>query len=129
MYGLQGTTKENIPTSKFETIHFSRTNQTNITHSTRSNICTNNQTKFLWCHKYRTRATHKPNSSANQRYTRLKKYDEKPFQANGNYAKPPHNLQDWTTKSELATMMDKVLGINTLFKRKEKESEAIILAL
>jgi hypothetical protein len=26
-------------------------------------------------------------------------------------------------------MMDKVLGINTLFKRKEKESEAIILAL
>jgi hypothetical protein len=48
------------------------------THSTRSNICSNNQTEFLCCHKYRARSTHKPTSSANQRYIRLKKYDE-PF--------------------------------------------------
>jgi hypothetical protein len=90
-YGLQGPAKENIPISPFETIHSSCTYQTNLTHSTRSNICSNNQTKFLCCHKYRVRSTHKPISSANQRYTRLKKYDEKPFRANGNYAKPPHN--------------------------------------
>jgi hypothetical protein len=30
MYGLQGPTKENIPTSPFETIHSSFTNQTNL---------------------------------------------------------------------------------------------------
>jgi hypothetical protein len=71
MYGLQGPTKENILTSPFETTHSSCTNQTNLTHSTRSSICTNNQTKFLCCHKYRARSTHKPTSSANQRYTRL----------------------------------------------------------
>jgi hypothetical protein len=34
-------------------------------HSTRSNICSNNQTKFLCCHKYRARSTHKPTSSTN----------------------------------------------------------------
>jgi hypothetical protein len=33
-----------------------------------SNICSNNQTKFLCCRKYRARSTHKPTSSANQRY-------------------------------------------------------------
>jgi hypothetical protein len=42
MYGLQGPTKENKPTSPFETIHSSYTNQTILTHSTRSNICSNN---------------------------------------------------------------------------------------
>jgi hypothetical protein len=73
MYGLQGPTKENIPTSPFETIHSSVTNQTNLTYSTRSNICSNNQTKFLCCHKYRARSTHELTSSANHRYTRLKK--------------------------------------------------------
>jgi hypothetical protein len=30
MYGLQGPTKENIPTSPFETIHSSSRNQTNF---------------------------------------------------------------------------------------------------
>jgi hypothetical protein len=42
MYGLQGPTKENILTSPFETIHSFCTNKTNLTHSTRSNICSNN---------------------------------------------------------------------------------------
>jgi hypothetical protein len=74
--------KENIPTSLFETVH-SCTNQTNLTHSTRSNICANNQTKFICCHKYRARSTHKPTSSANQLYTRLKKYDESLFEQMG----------------------------------------------
>jgi hypothetical protein len=63
---LQRPTKENILTSPCETIHSSCTNQTNLTYSTRSNICSNNQTKFLCCHKYRARSTHKPTSSANQ---------------------------------------------------------------
>jgi hypothetical protein len=67
------------------------TNQTNLTHSDRCNICSNNQTKFLRCHKCKARSTHKPTSSANQWYKRLKKYDEKPFWANRNYAKSPHN--------------------------------------
>jgi hypothetical protein len=40
----------------------------------------------------RDRSTHKPTSSANQRYTWLKRYDEKPFSANENYAAPPHSL-------------------------------------
>jgi hypothetical protein len=31
-------------------------------HSTRSNICSNNQTKFICSHKYRAKATHKPTS-------------------------------------------------------------------
>jgi hypothetical protein len=66
------------------------TNQTNLTHSTMSNTCSNNWTKFLCCHKYRARSTHKPTSSANQQYTGLR-YDEKPFWANGNCAKPLHN--------------------------------------
>jgi hypothetical protein len=74
MYGLQGPTKENILTPPFENIPSSHTNQRNPTHSTRSNICSNNQTKFLHSHKYRTRATHK-----NQLYTGIKKYDRKPF--------------------------------------------------
>jgi hypothetical protein len=60
-------------------------------HSTRSNICSDNQSKFQRSHKSRARATHKPTSSANQQYTGLKKYDEKPFWANGNYARPPHS--------------------------------------
>jgi hypothetical protein len=51
MYGLQRPTKENISISPFETIH-SCTNQINHTHSTRGNICSNNQTKFLHCHKH-----------------------------------------------------------------------------
>jgi hypothetical protein len=89
MYGLQRPTKENIPTPSSETIHSSCTNQTNITHSTRSNICSNNQTKYLCYHNYRARSTHKSTSPANQRHTRLKKY-EKSFWANGNYAKAPY---------------------------------------
>jgi hypothetical protein len=44
-YGLQGPTKENIPTSTFEKIHCSCTNQTNIIHSTTSNIRSNNPKK------------------------------------------------------------------------------------
>jgi hypothetical protein len=91
LYGLQGPTNENIPTSPFETIHSSCTNQTNISHSTRSNICSNNQTKFLCCTTNIEQDQHKSISSGNQWYTRLKKYDEKPFRASGNYAKPPHN--------------------------------------
>jgi hypothetical protein len=43
MCGLQGPTKENIPTFPFEIIHSSFTNQTNLTHSTRSDICSHNQ--------------------------------------------------------------------------------------
>jgi hypothetical protein len=43
MYGLQGLIKENIPTSTFETIHSSCPNKTSITHSTRSDKCSNNQ--------------------------------------------------------------------------------------
>jgi hypothetical protein len=39
----------------------------------------NNQTKFLRSHKYRARATHKTISSANQRYTGIKKDDKTPF--------------------------------------------------
>jgi hypothetical protein len=34
---------------------------------------------------------HKPTSSANHRYTGLKKYDVQTFRANGNYPKPHHN--------------------------------------
>jgi hypothetical protein len=34
MYGLQGPTKENIPTFPFETVHSSCTNKTGLTHST-----------------------------------------------------------------------------------------------
>jgi hypothetical protein len=55
------------------------TNQTNLTHSTRSNICSNIQTKFLCCHKYRAISTHKPTSSATQQYARLKKIWWKAF--------------------------------------------------
>jgi hypothetical protein len=91
MYGVQRPTEENIPTSPVEKLHSSRTNQTNPIHSTRSNIYSNNETKFLHSHKHRAKATHKPTSSANQQYTGLKKYDEKPFLANGNYAICPHN--------------------------------------
>jgi hypothetical protein len=83
MYGLQRPTKENIPTSPFENIHTSSTNQTNPIHSTRSNTCSNNQTKFLSSNKYRSRATRKPISSANERYTGLKKYDENLFEQMG----------------------------------------------
>jgi hypothetical protein len=53
--------------------------------------CSSKQTKFLCCNKYRARSTHKPTSSANHQYTGNKRYDEKPYRANGNYAKPPHN--------------------------------------
>jgi hypothetical protein len=73
------TYKRNISTSPFETIHSSRTNQTNPIHSTMSNICLNNQTKFLRSHKYRVRAIYKPKSSVNQRYTGLKQLGVKPF--------------------------------------------------
>jgi hypothetical protein len=42
-------------------------------HSSRSNICSRNQKKkIIRSHKCRARATHKPASSANQRYTELK---------------------------------------------------------
>jgi hypothetical protein len=93
MYGLQGPTKENIPTSPVETIHSSHTNETYLIHSTWNIICSNNQAKFLRFHKYRARSTCKPTSSANLRITGLKKYDGKPFSANGNYTKPPHNYK------------------------------------
>jgi hypothetical protein len=66
-------------------------NQANPIHSTRSNICPNNTTKFLRSHKYRARGTHKPISSGNQRYGRIKKICWKLVQTNDNYAKPPHN--------------------------------------
>jgi hypothetical protein len=78
MCGLQGPTKENIPPLRFKQYTFPAQIKQTL-HWTRSNICSNNQTKFLCCHKYRARSTHKPISSANQRYTRLKKYDEKHF--------------------------------------------------
>jgi hypothetical protein len=67
---------KNILNSSFETIHSSCTNQTYHTHSTRSNVCSNNQ----HCHKYKARATNK-SLSANKRYTKYKninKYVEKP---------------------------------------------------
>jgi hypothetical protein len=67
------------PISPFENIHSSRTNQTNPIHSTRSNIRSNNQIKFLCSYKYRARTTPKLVSSASQWYTGIKKYDEKPF--------------------------------------------------
>jgi hypothetical protein len=51
MFCLQGPTKEHIPISSFETIHSFRTNQTNPILSTRSNICSNNQTTFLRFHR------------------------------------------------------------------------------
>jgi hypothetical protein len=70
----------------FENIH-SSLHESNK-HCTRSNICSDNPTKFLHFHKYRARATHKPILSANQQCTGIKKYDEKPFWTNGNYAKP-----------------------------------------
>jgi hypothetical protein len=79
MYSLEKAPKENIPVTPFETIHSSCTNQTYLIHSTSSNICSINKTKFICSHKYRARATHKPTLSANQRYTGIKKYDEKPF--------------------------------------------------
>jgi hypothetical protein len=81
--------KKIIPVSPFETMHSSHTNQTNK-NSARSNICSNNQTKFLCSHKYRGRETHKLTLPANQGYTGLKAYDEVPSSANGSYAKP-HN--------------------------------------
>jgi hypothetical protein len=56
MYGLQRPTKGNTPTSPSGSSH---TNQT--------------LNKFICFHKYRTIATHKPTSSANQQYTGLKK--------------------------------------------------------
>jgi hypothetical protein len=55
------------------------TNQTKPIHTTRSNICSNNKTKFLRSHKYRARARHKTISTRNQRYAAIKKYDEKRF--------------------------------------------------
>jgi hypothetical protein len=82
--------KKSIPTTSSETVH-SCSNQTYPTNSTRNYICLNNQTKFLCTHKYRARATYKSNSSANQWHERIKELDEKPFWANGNYAKPPYN--------------------------------------
>jgi hypothetical protein len=45
LYGLRGPTEENIPTSPFENIHSSRTNQTNPIHSAKSNLCSSNQSK------------------------------------------------------------------------------------
>jgi hypothetical protein len=47
--------QKKIPTSPFET-HSSRRNQRYSTHSTRSNICSNKQTKFLCSHKYTSRS-------------------------------------------------------------------------
>jgi hypothetical protein len=84
MYGLQGPRKKTYPLLQH------KTNKPYTIHS-RSTICSNNQTQFLHSHKYRARATHKPISSANQRYTGIEKYDVKPFWTNGNYAKPPQN--------------------------------------
>jgi hypothetical protein len=55
----QGPSKENIPTSPFEDIHPSHTNQTNLMHSTRSIICSSNQARMSCSHKYRATATHK----------------------------------------------------------------------
>jgi hypothetical protein len=78
MYGLQGPTKENIPTFPFKDMHSSSTNKTNPMHLTRSITCSNNQARMLWSHN-RARATHKPISSTNQRYAGIKKYDEKYF--------------------------------------------------
>jgi hypothetical protein len=99
MYGLQGPTKENTPTSPFKNIHSSRTNQTYPMHSTRSNISSKNQTKFLHSHKYRAMAKYNPDSSANQRYARIKKVYEKPFWTDGNYDEPPHNLVKYNLNS------------------------------
>jgi hypothetical protein len=78
MHSLQRTKNENILTSPFETTHSSLRNQRNPTHSTRSNIRSNNQTKFLRSHKYTARATYKQTLLANQQYARLEKYAEKP---------------------------------------------------
>jgi hypothetical protein len=82
MYRAQRPTKENIPSSPIETIHSSRTNQTYLLHSTRSNMCSNNQKFLLFC-KYRARATHKPTSSANQRNTGLKNMMKSLFEQMG----------------------------------------------
>jgi hypothetical protein len=72
MYGLQGPTKANIPTSLFEDMYSTRTNQANLIHSARSNMSSNNQTKFLCSHKHRAKFTHKSISPAKQRYTGIK---------------------------------------------------------
>jgi hypothetical protein len=90
MCGLQWATKENLFTSPFETIHSYCTNQTNLIHSTRSTICSNNQTKsLLRSHKYRSRATHKPNLSANQWQTGLKNMMKSLFEQMGNMPNLP----------------------------------------
>jgi hypothetical protein len=81
MCSLQRPTKEN--THLWSKQYTSRTNQTCPIHSTRSNICSNNRTKFLLSHKCRARATHKPTSSANQQNTGFKKYDESLFEEIG----------------------------------------------
>jgi hypothetical protein len=46
MYGTQGSTNENTPTSLFENMHSSYTNRTITMHSTRSYICSNKQNSY-----------------------------------------------------------------------------------
>jgi hypothetical protein len=61
---------------KKKSIRLSVWNNTLLLHksnnSTRSTICSNNQTKFLRSNKYGSRATHKPSLSANQWQSGLK---------------------------------------------------------
>jgi hypothetical protein len=52
MYSLQRPTKKKVPTSPFQILHSSCTNQTNLTHSARCNLCSNNQAQLLLSHKY-----------------------------------------------------------------------------
>jgi hypothetical protein len=112
---LQGPIKENIPTSQFEDIHSSRTNQTNPIHSARSNICSSNQTQIICSHKHRARATYKPTPSANQLYAVIKKYYEKPFWTNGNYDKSHNHAKcSYHTYSLLLNILSCALYISPL---------------
>jgi hypothetical protein len=51
--------------------------KSNLTHSTGSNTFSNNKPRFLCCHKYRAKSTHKQTSSANQQYTKKERIPER----------------------------------------------------
>jgi hypothetical protein len=88
------TVYEDLQKKTYSALHlkqYTPPKQIKLTLSTQPRVtCSNNHTEFLRSHKYRARATYKPISSAKQRYTGIKKYDEKSFWTCGNYTKT-HN--------------------------------------
>jgi hypothetical protein len=78
LYGLQGPTKENTPTSPFETIHSSHTNQTLYTQPGVTYAQITKQNLYASTDLEQEPHINQPHQQTSD-IQDLKKYDEKPF--------------------------------------------------